>query len=75
MMDGWGGWDWVWMTLMMVAFWGGLAAAVVFAIRASGSRRGSETRGPDARATLEDRFAKGEISEEEFEQRRRVLQR
>jgi uncharacterized membrane protein len=28
----------------------------------------------DARSILEERFAKGEISEDEFEQRRRVLE-
>jgi hypothetical protein len=44
MMNGWDGWDWVWMTFMMVAFWGGLAAVIVFAIKAGGgSRRRSET--------------------------------
>ena len=49
MMNGWDGWDWVWMTLMMVAFWGGLAAVIVFAIKAlGGSRRRSETPAPDA---------------------------
>lgn len=75
-MNGWDGWDWVWMTFMMVAFWGGLAAVVVFAIRAlGGSRRRSETPAADAMTVLETRFAKGEISEDEFEERRRVLQR
>jgi uncharacterized membrane protein len=31
-------------------------------------------RRPEAREILAERFARGEISEEEFEQRRRVLQ-
>jgi putative membrane protein len=73
MMDGW---DWFWGTLMMLVFWGGLAAVVVFAVRAfgAGSRRGSgEGPSPDARTILENRFARGEISEDEFEQRKRVL--
>jgi hypothetical protein len=30
MMDGW---DWFWGTLMMLVFWGGLTAVVVFAVR------------------------------------------
>ncbi|HEX6329714.1 MAG TPA: SHOCT domain-containing protein [Actinomycetota bacterium] len=71
MMDGS---DWVWGTLMMVLFWGGLVAAIAFAVRAWGGRseRGS---GPiDARAILENRFARGEISPEEFEERRKVLE-
>lgn len=73
MMDGW---DWVWGTLMMLVFWGGLVAVIVFSVRAfaGGSRRGSgESPSPDARTILENRFARGEISEEEFEQRKRAL--
>jgi putative membrane protein len=76
MMNGWDGWDWVWMTFMMVAFWGGLAAVIVFAIKAlGGSQRRSEPPAPDAMTMRETRFAKGEISEDEFEERRRVLRR
>ena len=70
------GWDWVWGTLMMVLFWGGLVAVIAFAIRAFGGRstRGTgETHDPDARTILENSFARGEISEEEFEHRTRVL--
>jgi putative membrane protein len=73
MMDGW---DWFSGTLVMLVFWGGLIAVVVFAVRsfAAGSRRGSgEGPSPDAKTILENRFARGEISEEEFEQRKRVL--
>ena len=76
MMNGWDGWDWVWMTFMMVAFWGGLTAVIVFAVKSlGGSRRRSEPPAPDAMTVLEIRFAKGEISEDEFEEHRRVLQR
>jgi putative membrane protein len=72
MMDGW---DWVWGTMMMIVFWGGLAAVVVAAVRASGGGRdgGSRRSEPDARAILENRFASGELSREEFEDRKRVL--
>ena len=70
MMDGW---DWVWGALMMIAFWGGLAAVIFLAARAisSSSRRTPETS--DAKAVLETRFAKGEISREELEEGRKVL--
>lgn len=73
----WGtGWDdWIVGVLTMVLFWGGLVALVVFALRnwgGDGSGRG-EARHPDARAILEERFARGEISEDEFVQRREVL--
>jgi putative membrane protein len=73
MMDGW---DWVWGTLMMIVFWGGLAAVVIVGVRAfggTGRRASGGAEAPDARAILEGRFARGEISEEEFEDRRRVL--
>lgn len=74
--DGWGGW--MWGGLMMLLFWGGLVALVVFLVRGSGSRpseREERRRQPDAREILSERFARGEISEEEFEQRKRVLER
>lgn len=61
---------------MMVVFWGGLAAVVIIGVRAFGGnprRASGETETPDAKAILEARFARGEISQEEFEDRRRVL--
>lgn len=74
--DGWGGW--ITGALMMLIFWGGLVALVVLLVRGFGARpgRGEEKPSrPDAREILAERFARGEISEEEFEQRRRVLER
>ncbi len=53
--------------LMMVVFWGGLVALVVFLVRGAGARRseGEEKRSrSDARKILAERFARGEISEE-----------
>jgi putative membrane protein len=76
MMWGYGwGW-WVFGALMMLVFWGGLAALVAFLVRGSGRPR-DEWRDPSARdpvAILEERFARGEISKEELEERKRVLQ-
>jgi putative membrane protein len=72
------GWGWIWGGLMMLIFWGGLVALVVFLVRgfAAGPSRGQQTRSePDAREILAERFARGELSEDEFEQRRRVLER
>ena len=77
MMWGYGwGW-WVFGTLMMLVFWGGLAALVVFGIRGWDRPRDGSTQAgrPDAKAILEERFARGEISKEEFEERKRVLER
>jgi putative membrane protein len=78
MMNG-DGWSWVWGGLMMLIFWGGLVALVVFAVRGgfgARSSHGDERRSaPDAQEILAERFARGEISEDEFEERRHVLER
>jgi putative membrane protein len=71
---GWGGGGWVsWllMSLMMLVFGGGIIALVVWAIR-GGFGRPSGPRS-DAESILEERFARGEISAEELESRRKVL--
>lgn len=71
---GWG--NWILGFLMMVLFWGGLVVLLVLALRGWDRNRRTDgrTRNPDARAILEERFAKGEISEDELEERRRVLE-
>lgn len=74
--DGWGGW--IGGALMMLLFWGGLIALVVFLVRASGTRSSQQEgkqRRLDAREILAERFARGEISDDEFEQRKRILER
>ncbi|HXK32882.1 MAG TPA: SHOCT domain-containing protein [Dehalococcoidia bacterium] len=70
MHDGWGWWmvfGWVWMALLI--------ALVVWAVVAVTSREGSaQGRGEgDALEILRRRYARGEIDEEEFEQRRQRL--
>lgn len=71
MMDGW---DWFWGAIMMLLFWGVLVAGIVFAVRAFGARSQHDAgAAEDPQTILETRFAKGEISEEEFEERKRVL--
>ena len=73
----WGAWDWTVMTLMMLLFWGGLIALVVYLARAGGGRGSRGIRASSAPATLDEvlaeRFARGEIDEDEFIRRRAVL--
>lgn len=72
---GWG--NWIVGVLMMALFWGAIVFLVVFAVRGRGANQRPDARmpdGPDARDILEERFARGEISEDEFEERRRVLE-
>jgi putative membrane protein len=65
-----GGWSWLWMTVMMLIFWGALIAVAVWAIRSGlGSRRES-----DAMDVLRRRLAAGEIGQEDFEKTKRILQ-
>jgi len=66
--------------IVMFLFWGGLIALVVLGIRGLSGRGAGRHELPSAAPTraaaldvLEERFARGEISHEEFEQRRRVL--
>lgn len=66
--DGWmSGWAWVWMTLVMITFWGLVAWVVLTLFRRSGRS------GPDADAILDERLARGEIDEDEYHRRRRTL--
>lgn len=65
------GWGVLWMVLSMAVFWGALAALVVALLR--GSDKPGKTPEPDANEMLRRRFASGEISKEEFEERLGVL--
>jgi putative membrane protein len=70
------GWWMLWGGLMMIIFWGALIALVVWGVQSlfrSGSREsaGGSTAGESVRKPLEiagERYARGEISRETFEQ-------
>jgi putative membrane protein len=65
-------WMWIVGVLMMLLFWGGVAALVVFLVRGLGGPRQAH---PDsAMDTLRRRLAAGEITQEEFERIRKVIQ-
>jgi uncharacterized membrane protein len=65
------GWSPLLMGGMMLFFWGGVIVLVVFAIRALSGPRHS---GDQALETLRRRLAAGEISPEDFERTRKILQ-
>ena len=81
MMWGYGGWGWMpWlgMGFGMIVFWGLIIFGVVALVRyfAGGRDRrepgaGNET--DSAERILADRFARGEIDEDEYRQRRELL--
>jgi len=63
---------------MMMAFWNGIIVLIVFLVRWLGDRSGSgrESRPTSHRSPheiLQERFARGEIDKEEYEERRKVL--
>ena len=69
---GWGGW--FAMVVMMVVFWGAIAWVIVTLIRHNGpSSSPVAPTGPDAKQILDERFARGEIDEDEYQRRRDVL--
>lgn len=72
---GMSGWGWIAMTIGSVLFWGLLVTAGALLLRAWW--RSSQTSPPPAppspEAVLADRFARGEIDEEEFHQRLAAL--
>ena len=69
------GWDYVTMVIDMVLFWGLIILGLIglFRYLASGDR---STTSPDtAEHTLAERFARGEIDEQEYHQRLDALRR
>ena len=79
MHDGWG-WGWGWMAFgaaWMVFFWGAIIALVAWAIsRLTTDRQGTGGQTSGGRAALDiakERYARGEITREQFEQFREDL--
>jgi putative membrane protein len=72
--DGYGASPWMWIlgSLVMILFGGGLIVLVVWAIRAVGGPRAGNS--DNALEVLKRRLAAGEITQDEYEKTRRVLQ-
>ena len=81
-MTGWGGqgygmWGMGWFGgVMMVVFWTILIIGIVLVVRhlLSGQDGGASARGADPIEILRERYARGEIGTQEFEERRKVLE-
>jgi putative membrane protein len=73
--DGWYGM--IFGPLMMIVFIAAIVAVVVLMVRWLGGGSGADGRGRPGEKSpldiLEERFARGEIDKDEFEERRRVL--
>jgi putative membrane protein len=74
---GWGWGGWIAMTLVMVVFWAILITAVVLAVRylagAGGHRNPPAPGSARAEDVLAERFARGEIDDDEFRRRLTLL--
>ena len=74
--SGMSGWGYALMTVSLILFWGAVVFGIVMLVRSFG--RGSQppaaTQAPKAPQTLlAERFARGEIGDEEYGQRLSVL--
>ena len=69
----WGGGYGMFGGLMMVAFWGVIIGLVILAIRGF-TGRSDTAPPPNALDILRERYAKGEIDENEFERRKEKLE-
>jgi len=72
--DGWGWGAWIFMSLMMVVFWGGVLAVIVWLVRSSSHPASAAPSAPTTPLTIAaERYARGEISDEEFARIKRGL--
>lgn len=73
------GWGWghmIFGLLMMILFWGGIILAIVYVVRSTHS--GGTNRQPNDKSPLDilnERFARGEIDKEEFEEKKKLIAR
>lgn len=80
MMGNWGGWGWGmgFGGIFMILFWAliilGVVALAKWLLSAGDSRGGSSAPGKSALDILEERYARGEINREQYEQMRRDLE-
>ena len=68
------GWWMLWGGLMMILFWGGLIVLGFWLVQSLTRRQPGAGDAQAALRIAEERFARGEISREESEQIRHVLQ-
>jgi putative membrane protein len=78
MMYGWSGWGWggwIMMTFLMVAFWAAVITGIVLLVRygIADGHHGQAHTALNAEDVLAERFARGEIDDEEYRRRLALL--
>ena len=68
---GLGAGGWIVMSLMMLVFWAVVVGGAVWLLRGGRGQTGASRAG--AQQILDERFARGELTEEEYRQRRALL--
>jgi putative membrane protein len=72
MWEGHMGWAWWWMGVGMLVFWGVVAWVAVTLVR-QGDKEARVARG--AREILDERYARGEIEDDEYRRRSELIRR
>jgi putative membrane protein len=72
MMFGYGGWWMIFGILVMIIFWGGIVALIVWAVRRS-TRGYCAAERRDPLDFAKERYARGEITRDQFEQIKKDL--
>lgn len=70
--DGWSTADWFGMALVMLVFWSVVLGVAVTVVRSLRDRH-SEPPGSNPERTLDQRLARGEITEDEYSRKRDLL--
>jgi putative membrane protein len=74
--NGMGGWGYLFMTVNTLLFWGLVVTGIVLLVRHFGGRRtgsGTAVAGPEQ--ILAERYARGDIDDEEYQRRLDTLRR
>ena len=74
---GWGAGGWMLMSLLIFAFWATVVVVVIWMVRTTHGPSPLSPPNPEGEKTvrriLDERFARGEITEEEYTRRRELL--
>ena len=72
--NGWAGaWGWIFGPLIMLAFWGGFVALAVWIVRAVWRSGEPRTTSQNSLEIAKARYARGEITREQYEQLKQDL--